>query len=58
MSLADKVYWERLRAARREEIQNHYLGAYKARRKADHVPGLVNCAPGSEAERVRREGRA
>ena len=39
-------------------LQNHYLGAYKARQRADRVPGLVNYTPGSEAERVHREGRA
>lgn len=43
---------------RLELLQDQYLGTYKARRRAERIPGLVNYTPGSEAERVHREGRA
>ena len=43
---------------RLEELQRRYFGRHKCLRRADRVPGLVNYTPGSEAERVHREGRA
>lgn len=52
-------YNERLQA-----LQDHYIGAYKARRREIYRRkrqkarrGIHNFAPGSEAERVYMEGR-